>query len=366
MGTEDPNEQGRGDLEARRSELEERGGEYFVGEDCPPEAESDFLESMRLFEEGPFASYLDRLLRHRGFVPPSPGALTDEELPGAITRLVGELAALDIYLTSTDHLGDRELYTHLMEDVLLELNPDFGVGSGWRHHLDILGGCSEEDIDLHLKYYADDEDRARWAAQFPDPPIPEKAPKPHDRDRFFPQAPWRERMMNTQPIIERMDRFSSVLPSLVSGLSRDESLWRPDEKTWSILEVVCHLADEEVGDFRPRLERTLAEPQVEWDGIDPEGWAVSRRYREADLDEATARFVAERRRSVMWLMGLGKVDWSRAHVHPRFGAIRAGDLLGAWAAHDALHLRQIAKRLHRLAGRDAAGFETGYAGEWGA
>jgi hypothetical protein len=172
--------------------------------------------------------------------------------------------------------------------------------------------------------------------------------------------------MNTQPIIERMDRFSSVLPALVSGLSRGEALWRPDEKTWSILEVVCHLADEEAGDFRPRLQRTLAEPQIPWDGIDPEGWAVARRYREADLEEAAARFVAERQRSVVWLMGLGRVDWGRAYQHPKLGPIRAGDLLGAWSAHDALHLRQIAKRLFELAGRDAPGFETRYAGEWGA
>ena len=170
--------------------------------------------------------------------------------------------------------------------------------------------------------------------------------------------------MNTQPIIERMDRFSSVLPALVSGLSPAEALWRPDEQTWSILEVVCHLADEEAGDFRPRLERTLADPQPEWDGIDPEGWAVARRYREADLAEQTARFVAERQRSVLWLMGLGKVDWQRAYEHPRFGAIRAGDLLAAWAAHDALHLRQIAKRLYELANHDAAGFDSAYAGEW--
>ena len=188
-GQQEPSGLDRDDLEIRRDEPREQGGECFVEEDCPPEAESDFLESMRRFEEAPLASFLDRLVRHRGFVPPAPDELTDEELPDAIMRLVGELAALDIYLTSTDHLGDRELYTHLMENSLLELNPDVGVGSGWRNHLDILGGCSEEDIDLHLKYYADDEDRAHWAAEFPDPPIPEKAPKPYDRDRFFPKAP---------------------------------------------------------------------------------------------------------------------------------------------------------------------------------
>lgn len=171
--------------------------------------------------------------------------------------------------------------------------------------------------------------------------------------------------MNAQHIIERMDRFSSVLPALVSGVGRDEALYRPDESTWSILEIVCHLADEEAGDFRPRLQRTLADPQQEWEPIDPTGWATSRGYREADLQEATARFVAERQRSVVWLMSLGAVHWQRAYPHPKFGPIRAGDLLAAWAAHDALHLRQIAKRQYELASVNATGFSTRYAGEWG-
>jgi hypothetical protein len=52
-------------------------------------------------------------------------------------------------------------------------------------------------------------------------------------------------------------------------------------------------------------------------------------------------------------------------MHPKVGATAAGDVMASWAAHDALHLRQIAKRLWELAGRDGAPFRTGYAGEWG-
>jgi len=170
--------------------------------------------------------------------------------------------------------------------------------------------------------------------------------------------------MHVQAIIGRMGRFSSALQALVAGMSREEALYRPDVTTWSILEVVCHLADEEVRDFRPRLERTLAEPQVEWDMFDPVALATTNDYRGADLGDAAARFIAERHRSVAWLRGLGEIDWSRTYPHPRVGPVPAGDLLAAWSAHDALHLRQIAKRQHELASRDAAGFDSAYAGEW--
>jgi len=133
---------------------------------------------------------------------------------------------------------------------------------------------------------------------------------------------------------------------------------------WSILEIVTHLCDEEVDDFRARLRFTLENPQQDWPGIDPVGWAVERQYNLGNLEQAVARFVEERKTSVRWLRILRGVDWSQAHVHPKIGAIHAGDLLAAWSAHDALHTRQIAKRMHQLAQCRAGDFSTRYAGDW--
>ena len=171
--------------------------------------------------------------------------------------------------------------------------------------------------------------------------------------------------MNAGAIIERLDRFAAVLPAVVSGLSVDEARWRPTSGARSILEIVHHLADEEAMDFRPRLERTLGDPSRAWDPIDPEGWARDRRYNEGDAEEATARFVGERQRSIVWLWSMASPDWSRTHEHPRLGPIRAGDLLAAWSAHDFLHLRQISKRLFELTAHDAGEYATDYAGQWG-
>lgn len=158
-------------------------------------------------------------------------------------------------------------------------------------------------------------------------------------------------------------------------VSPDDARLKPPSGAWSILEIVCHLVDEETDDFRARLELTQRDPAAPWPGIDPEGWAVRREYSKQDLDAKVRAFAEERAKSVSWLRSLREPDWQVAHNHPRFGPIRAGDLLCAWAAHDALHIRQIAKRLYELAARDgeALGRESGgkpfitrYAGEWGA
>lgn len=177
--------------------------------------------------------------------------------------------------------------------------------------------------------------------------------------------------MDTGAIIRRLDSFPAALRAAVAGVTADEARWKPPHPkypagAWSILEIVCHLGDEEVDDFRTRLSSTLRDPAAQWPAIDPEGWAVARRYNDRDLGESVVRFVAERKSSVDWLRSLSNPDWTAAHQHPRFGPIRAGDLLVSWAAHDALHLRQIAKRFFELAGRDGPEYVTRYAGEWGA
>ena len=170
--------------------------------------------------------------------------------------------------------------------------------------------------------------------------------------------------MDVSALADRMARFPASLSALLDGLAEADARWRPASGAWSILEIVRHLGDEEVDDFRARVRSTLEDPARDWAPIDPEGWARDRRYNEDDLGEALARFARERADSIAWLRSLDGVDYARAFEHPRFGPIAAGDLLTSWAAHDALHLRQITKRLHELALRDSGGFSAAYAGDW--
>lgn len=172
--------------------------------------------------------------------------------------------------------------------------------------------------------------------------------------------------MNQARLIGALERFAAAVPAVVRGVSDHDARWKPADGAWSILEIVMHLCDEEVDDFRTRIRLTLEDCSKTWPGIDPPQWAIDRKYNEADLQQAVDRFVRERHFSVEWLRSLGDVDWSKAYTHPKFGPIHAGDLLSAWAAHDALHLRQIAKRMHQLAKVHAGNFKIDYAGEWSA
>jgi len=170
---------------------------------------------------------------------------------------------------------------------------------------------------------------------------------------------------DARAIRDRLAYFPAALRATVAIADERDWRWKPAPEHWSILEVCAHLLDEEHEDFRPRAELTLRDPTQEWPKFDLENVATIRRYNEKDPYEVLDAFAAAREKNMAWLDDIIKdADWTRAKIHPTYGPLAAGMLLASWVAHDALHLRQIAKRLHDLATRDAGPYTVIYAGEW--
>lgn len=170
--------------------------------------------------------------------------------------------------------------------------------------------------------------------------------------------------ISTDAALTRLEANLTVIRGLLAGVSPEQAGWRPAPGAWSILEVTCHLADEEVEDFRTRLDLTLHQPDTAWPTIDPQGWVTSRAYAEQDLAATLTRYSAERERTLTWLRGLAAPDWSAENVHPVFGAMSAGSLLHAWLAHDLMHIRQLTELQHHWLAERSAPYDPGYAGDW--
>ena len=156
---------------------------------------------------------------------------------------------------------------------------------------------------------------------------------------------------------------AATIATLVAGVSPEEARRRPAPDAWSLLEVICHLHDEEREDFRPRLDVVLHRPEEAWPRIDPGGWVTARHYQDRTLAEVLAAFLGERERSLAWLASLTAPDWGREYQAP-FGRITAGDLLASWPAHDLLHTRQLVELRHARLLTQVAPHRTQYAGDW--
>ena len=153
------------------------------------------------------------------------------------------------------------------------------------------------------------------------------------------------------------------LRALAAGLSPQQARYKPAADAWSVLEVLNHLVDEEIHDFRSHLDFILDPEGKQWEPLDPQGWVTERKYNERDLQSTLDNFQRERAASIAWLDSLGDIDWETPYVS-EFGTMRAGDMFACWVAHDGLHLRQLAE-LHRALLEQAVGdYDVSYAGEW--
>lgn len=125
-----------------------------------------------------------------------------------------------------------------------------------------------------------------------------------------------------------MEQNAQRIATMVEGVDEEQARWKPDEKSWSILEVANHLNDEEREDFRVFIDYTLNRPGEKKPKIDPQGWAVERKYNERDLNDSLKNFIEARKDSIEWLKSLENPDWDTTYEAP-WGPIRAGDVLSA-------------------------------------
>jgi len=154
-----------------------------------------------------------------------------------------------------------------------------------------------------------------------------------------------------------------TIQALLSEMTQDEALIRPDPKSWSSLEVLSHLVDEEREDFRMHIGQIFSSSDKKWHAIDPEGWVLERQYQAQSLKNKLAEFISERDKSIHWLQNLRAADWT-ATIPAPFGDISAKSLLAAWADHDNLHMRQLVEIRHYILSTKCASESTRYAGDW--
>jgi hypothetical protein len=151
--------------------------------------------------------------------------------------------------------------------------------------------------------------------------------------------------------------------ALARGIPEEQARWKPDDNSWSILEVVTHLADEEEFDFPVRLKIILEEEGKTWPEIDPSGWVLERDYNQGDLHESLNRYFNLRNEWLEWLDELENPNWDLTYETP-VGEISAGDMFTSWVAHDLLHLRQLVELQRQYLEEQVPPYKLDYAGDW--
>ena len=141
-----------------------------------------------------------------------------------------------------------------------------------------------------------------------------------------------------------------IVEGLIAAAPADALEWREAPGAWTPIEVLAHIADGEITDWMPRIERILA-GGGRFTPYDREGGFV--RYRGWSAEALVGEFGQRRRAN---LDKLDRFELTAPHLrltgeHPEFGTVTLEQLLATWAAHDMAHVVQLSRILTRAFGR---------------
>lgn len=144
-----------------------------------------YLEKLDRFLSGKEQTTLYLELERKGYNPPFAENLTDEELSRELTILIWALWDFNVWIDDADHLSDRELYLELL-DLLDEPTVVFPDHPSASYHWSPIGSYGPEDVLIHCRYYASDQDREDLLKEDPSMEMPPKEIAPYYRS-WLPQ-----------------------------------------------------------------------------------------------------------------------------------------------------------------------------------
>jgi len=161
--------------------------------------------------------------------------------------------------------------------------------------------------------------------------------------------------MPTLPIDDvrhSLEQAPRIVEGLIAAAPREALTWRERKGAWNCVEVLAHIADGEITDWMPRVERILS-GGGRFAPYDREGGFT--RYKGWTAEALVGEFGQRRRAN---LDRLDRFSITAPHLrmtgeHPEFGAVTLEQLLATWALHDMAHVAQISRILTRAFGRHA-------------
>jgi len=157
--------------------------------------------------------------------------------------------------------------------------------------------------------------------------------------------------MQIELVRQALAQAPRIVEGLVAAAPREALTWHEADGTWNIVEVLCHVADGEITDWMPRVERILG-GGGRFIPFDREGGFT--RYRGWTAEALVGEFGQLRRANLEKLetLKLSALHLKLLGEHPEFGPVTLEQLLACWATHDMAHVAQMSRLLTRWYGRD--------------
>ena len=133
------------------------------------------------------------------------------------------------------------------------------------------------------------------------------------------------------------------LEQAIQRYPKDMWDYKPNPDTWSIHEMLHHLADSEAHGYI-RIRTLIAENGASASPYNQAAWAQELQYSRQNPEEALALFRALRCLTADLLSQVSEHVWAtHAIVHPEYGSVTLEDLLRSHTGHVEMHLQEMAQ-----------------------
>lgn len=148
-------------------------------------------------------------------------------------------------------------------------------------------------------------------------------------------------------LIEQYERGGDDLRMAVRGLERPDLLVHPVPGTWSIQEIVIHLADSDLI-LADRMKRIIAEDNPQLIGFDESKFAKNLSYNEQSVEDAVTVFELNRRNFARVLKKLPDAAFNRIGTHNERGPLTLAAMLETTVNHLKHHMEFIVSKREKL------------------
>lgn len=143
-----------------------------------------------------------------------------------------------------------------------------------------------------------------------------------------------------QSLITNYANGYQLLLDAIHGLSDEELSFKPTPESWSIKEILVHIADAELVGIH-RMKKVLSEENPLLTGYDQDLWTNRLDYAQLDYQQYLALFKLMRESFIPVLNRLTEKDMLRTGIHTEVGKLTLRDLLRNYVNHINDHLKQI-------------------------
>jgi uncharacterized damage-inducible protein DinB len=144
----------------------------------------------------------------------------------------------------------------------------------------------------------------------------------------------------TAEILDRYAAGPELLEYAAQGLSDEMVQARPGPGSWSIAELLAHMADSDVV-AADRMKRVIAEEEPSLLAYDENAWIARLQGQEMPPAESLALFRANRVWMSRILARCTPADFARAGIHSESGRKTLADLVVAYVNHLDHHLKYL-------------------------